>query len=570
MSRIYISLDKIDGIVKSFTVEEIKDPEKIREKLSQNKAPIFVYDEGKIEKRVGKDELLPGHHYVWFSKHEIWQNKEIVQNALCCAEAVYKPNPYQELKVTLSELNTVREVVGFGCYCDDDREQRCLISLAENEQTGEKMLIISFKGSKIPNDWRDNINISMKADHRYLGKFHEGFYQRAKIVKISDIKEMAELRKVNIILTCGHSLGGAVSSIVHMNILRSCESSYPIEKKNIINITFGSPYFGNERLRNHAREKDFSRNMFHFTSVQDIIPSLLSLGHSVKSVQDQMKANASVLTLGFSEVWRQLEIKSTMHKLNTVSNVCQNALQIYFHHTERGKESLLKEIYECSCELNKSLEASSLQNQYKENSFVPIGQYVILANGREAEMLDHGSKIIERILQAAVEQASKACNIRDIFGGHQVQHYMEQIKTTFDGFQEYLGQSIKLNKEPIEGCFQDFKFENLSRCAYNDCDRGRNSIPICEQIGSVICKTCEADANKDDFLFHKDCSSMYHANVEDHSIQPCRRRDPIRSVSEAPTLTKCQLCSKSNVRCRKRNHHFVCKECENNGRRGTM
>eukprot|EP00092_Neocalanus_flemingeri_P071268 GFUD01087584.1.p1 GENE.GFUD01087584.1~~GFUD01087584.1.p1 ORF type:complete len:1093 (-),score=287.76 GFUD01087584.1:55-2910(-) len=535
-SRIYIALDDIDEVATPFKIEEAKDPEIIRDKLKQNVPPLFVYEGGEKDKRkeIGRDELLPGHIYVWYTPKETWQNKEIVQNALFCADAVYKPSPFQTL-TGVREFHTVTEVVGVGCYRDDDHMQRCLICVAENGDTRERMLIISFKGSKMPQDWRDNINFGLKADLAYLGKFHAGFHKRATIMRMSDIKEMAILKKVNIILTCGHSLGGAVSSIVHMNIVKSYDTLYPVVKKNIINITFGAPYFGNEGLKHHAKDKDFSRNMFHFASVLDIIPSLLSMGHSVKSVQDQVTEKASILTGGLSEVWKQWAMKNNK-KLNIVSEFCSNVLEIHFNHTENGKKHHLKDIFESMREVNNNLEASSLQNGYRENSYVPIGKYIILAYGRDAESLDHGGKIIERILQAAVEKASADCNIRDILAGHKLESYIHLIKNTLQGFKQFPNQNNKIHKKPVDECFQHFQFEYP--CAYNDCEKRTSGIPVYQQRGVVICKTCEADENIEEHFYHKDCSRKFHVNREDHVVTTSTGRTAFRAISKEDTKKK--------------------------------
>ena len=98
-------------------------------------------------------------------------------------------------------------------------------------------LIVAFKGSDTKEDWLDNLTLAQEADMRYLGKFHKGFLKRGKSISIEDIFASSKHYKASKIITCGHSLGGAVSSVVHMNLLQ--KGSDTVERRNIINITFG-------------------------------------------------------------------------------------------------------------------------------------------------------------------------------------------------------------------------------------------------------------------------------------------------------------------------------------------
>jgi len=546
MARVFIALDNIDGVIKQFDVEEVKDAENIREKLKQDETPHFVYEDGDIEKRkeIGKDDLIPGCIYVWLTKKNLWENRMIVQNALFNAEAVYKSNPFTTLQLS-KEFHTVSELIGVGRYYNGIKEHRALFSLAEDPWTKQKMLVISFQGSDVPQewkdnidlfslppDWQDNLNFSLEPNLKYSGKFHAGFKERANLVSIDDIRRLAELYRVHLILTCGHSLGGAVSSIIHMDLIRSAKYPFPVKKKDIINITFGSPYFGNDGLRKHAKDKEYSRNMFHFASVLDVIPSLLSLGHSVKSIQNQLINQASNLTGGVSEVFRQFTHKNKK-QMDAIAAISSNILDVYFNHTEDGRKSRFKELFAAVSKLNQNIEGSSLQNEYTDKSYVPIGKYVILSPGRDAELLDHSSKIVERILQAAVEEASNDFNIRDIVFGHRLESYIHVIKEKFGGFQEFPNNNIQRQRKPLDTCFQEhFQFEYP--CAYSNCDQTQTN-PIDQQTAVVICRTCQADEHTKDYIFHTECSYYFHKLKQDHHIQSCSVNPAGRFNSEEYT-----------------------------------
>ena len=106
---------------------------------------------------------------------------------------------------------------------------------------------------------------------------------------------------------CGHSLGGAISAIVTTEILIEMENRKRINNekfvKDVVNITFGSPLFGDETVRRFLQEKRFSEKMFHLVADQDPVPSLLSLAQSVSAVKHQVDNQirslmASIQTVG--------------------------------------------------------------------------------------------------------------------------------------------------------------------------------------------------------------------------------------------------------------------------------
>ena len=89
-------------------------------------------------------------------------------------------------------------------------------------------------------------------------------------------------------MTCGHSLGGAVSSIAAIDLMQRLDTASDITVKNI---TFGAPFFANEIVRKICNAEMFDRNMLHYVGHQDIVPGLLSLSHTVQVVQDKLNKN---------------------------------------------------------------------------------------------------------------------------------------------------------------------------------------------------------------------------------------------------------------------------------------
>ena len=136
----------------------------------------------------------------------------LIQNSLFCSLAVYRVKPYRYLKDdSFSKLHNLKTVVAAGDYRGEDEvPQRCLMVVSKDT------LFVAFKGTESFDDWIDNAKIEKECNGRFCGSFHSGFHKRASIVCLEDIKKVADVYAVEKIVMCGHSLGGAVSSIVYL------------------------------------------------------------------------------------------------------------------------------------------------------------------------------------------------------------------------------------------------------------------------------------------------------------------------------------------------------------------
>ena len=147
----------------------------------------------------------------------------------------------------------------------------------------ENVLYVGFKGTESKDDIMADINIKLKKKKTLPGgKFHSGFLERSDTVPIEYILECAENYECQTIVTCGHSLGGAVSSIMALNMMRNSDGQV-----QVYNITFGAPFFGNEAARKMCRDEKFEQNIVHYVDYQDIVPGLLSLEHTASILKKQ-------------------------------------------------------------------------------------------------------------------------------------------------------------------------------------------------------------------------------------------------------------------------------------------
>ena len=257
MSDYLIALNNLRNPIESFDENSVRDQEKIRSRfLEKDTSDIVLYKKGDKSKKgkiVGQDELEPGVIYVWFTNTaEGWKDPELLQNAIFSAEAVYKDNPFRYLKEKRNkDFHTIVHIVDFGNYkLNDGNHQTCLVALSKSPSSDETALVISFKGSTTKEDWLDNLSLSHEQDNRYVGKFHCGFLKRGNSVNVESFLSYAEHYKASKIIRCGHSLDGAVSSVVHMNLI--AQNSDQVNKKNILNFHLWRPFLrqqGSGRIR---------------------------------------------------------------------------------------------------------------------------------------------------------------------------------------------------------------------------------------------------------------------------------------------------------------------------------
>ena len=217
-------------------------------------------------------------------------NQEIVQNALVVSQAVYEISAQEYLTMNLTNHH-LRSVLR-------SENSDCHFLLAEEIDTDR--VYLAFRGTEDTKDLTEDLRIYQRAaeNGKSRGRFHAGFLSRSEmfpLVKVLSSERLAGKRFV----VCGHSLGGAISSIVATDILTEQERRRRNSSGNfvtdVINITFGSPLFGDEEARKYLEEKKFSEKMFHFVAAQDPVPSLLSLAQSVSALRYQIDGQIRAL-----------------------------------------------------------------------------------------------------------------------------------------------------------------------------------------------------------------------------------------------------------------------------------
>ena len=147
-------------------------------------------------------------------------------------------------------------------------------------------MYIAFKGSHVFDDWLVNLNIKLNdfplesvansGSQDFSPKVHTGFLERAKEWINVDKQIMNKIKEWNPkrIVTTGHSLGAATSSMVHILLVLSQDEE--MKYVEFQNMTFASPLFGNLDLKKAILSHPDQRlkNMYHFVNCDDIVPAV--------------------------------------------------------------------------------------------------------------------------------------------------------------------------------------------------------------------------------------------------------------------------------------------------------
>lgn len=157
-------------------------------------------------------------------------------------------NPSIKLEYVV-ETNGVRALQGFDSYTNS--------------------LFIAFRGSSNMQNWIDNIQISKVSPYNDTSiSVEKGFYKAYSYVRdklLSYLPDLVGKYNTNSIIITGHSLGGALATLMTYNIL-TVYPGYSI----LYLINFGSPRVGNPAFVQHLN--DFSFTYYRITHHYDMVP----------------------------------------------------------------------------------------------------------------------------------------------------------------------------------------------------------------------------------------------------------------------------------------------------------
>ena len=103
------------------------------------------------------------------------------------------------------------------------------------------------------------------------------------------------MKGIKRIITCGHSLGGALSQMIHIQLHGELETlrDLGLGHENLLNVTFASPMVGNHCLRDNLG--DIAGRMYHFVEAGDIVPGALFTHHLYQGGPDSLIFGSTIL-----------------------------------------------------------------------------------------------------------------------------------------------------------------------------------------------------------------------------------------------------------------------------------
>jgi len=132
-------------------------------------------------------------------------------------------------------------------------------------------IFVAFRGSENIQNWINNIRISKVNPYPEFADIsvEKGFYVSYQNIKPqieSNVRVLSEKYNTNSIMVTGHSLGGAMASLMVFDVLNGV-----YDNVNLLPFfTFGSPRVGNNEFV--SKMNSYKSQMFRVTHYYDIVP----------------------------------------------------------------------------------------------------------------------------------------------------------------------------------------------------------------------------------------------------------------------------------------------------------
>ena len=253
----------------------------------------------------------------------------------------------------------------------NDEYTRCVLGKNDEEdragtrcvflyEAANATIFIGFRGSVDKHDWLSNLDIKLTNTNKEDDvRVHRGFLKRADDIfeeLPKKISEMCSSGKELKIITTGHSLGAAISQLIHIKLWEKFSKAW---KCQLVNVTFATPMVGNNHLRERLHSNLAADLMHHFVMEEDVVPP----------------------SLFTHEVYQKLPWYATEDNLNRFEAILRIVGQV--SPSSKKIEKLMKDndIMQSIKNLFKELEEQQPRNNMM-GAYMPVGHYYYVKTER--------------------------------------------------------------------------------------------------------------------------------------------------------------------------------------------
>lgn len=156
--------------------------------------------------------------------------------------------------------------------------QNCQQQYAIGLKYETKEMFVAFRGTSNMQDVFVDLRILGLPSSPY-GCFHDGFSSRASLIPVAPFANFLEQQSGWKLVVTGHSLGGAVATIVATTFLGDPRIR---ENAEVFCVTFGAPLCCDENAVQFFEER-YAEHFSHYINDKDIVPRLLSITETVRA-----------------------------------------------------------------------------------------------------------------------------------------------------------------------------------------------------------------------------------------------------------------------------------------------
>eukprot|EP00590_Aulacoseira_subarctica_P004898 CAMPEP_0172428794 /NCGR_PEP_ID=MMETSP1064-20121228/47773_1 /TAXON_ID=202472 /ORGANISM="Aulacoseira subarctica , Strain CCAP 1002/5" /LENGTH=500 /DNA_ID=CAMNT_0013173771 /DNA_START=76 /DNA_END=1578 /DNA_ORIENTATION=+ len=259
-----------------------------------------------------------------------------------------------QFNVDIAESVATQSPDSFFYFVDEDFHAKDILGVLAELTWGitvspkQKWISVVFRGSVTADDWIHNLNANQTdfilpgpdAKTPPMGKVEKGFYnylfgknlfQKQTTSKAESIMAMLyelfgnEKYKDYQLYVTGHSLGGSLSTLFAFRA--AVDSGIP--NKPVINVSFASPFVGDEEFRKNLRDLERNNSYRHLriSNEDDIVPLIpfmtLPFPNPIIKLFKQTGLNVRLYNKTF---WRDFTLKPSYPKPDDPINELQDAI----------------------------------------------------------------------------------------------------------------------------------------------------------------------------------------------------------------------------------------------------